>query len=314
MNNSQNAYEKKAPLLIFAYARPDHLERCLETAALNKEAIETDLFLFCDGPKNDNVKARVEEVRKVAEQEKNRGRFKTIQVIQSDKNKGLAKSVITGVTDVIKKYGKCIVVEDDLILSENFLCFMNGAMNFYEGNETIWGVTGYTYPFRRLKEYSHDCYLSYRISSWGWGTWKDRWETVDWEVKDYKELFYKPWRWIRFNRGGNDLFRMLRRQMQGKRDSWAIRFCYAQSRQNKYAVYPSKTLLVNEGFDGLGTHCEPDARFKDAKIDNETQNFKFENLKVDKKLLREFKRLFRVTPKEAMESLKGKARKMMGKK
>ncbi|MBQ2986523.1 MAG: sugar transferase [Tyzzerella sp.] len=313
MEIKSNIQEQKAPLIIFAYARPDHLEKCLDSVATNKEAIETDLFLFCDGAKNEKVAKRVQEVQKIALQEKERGRFKSVVVECSTKNKGLATSVINGVSEVIQKYGRCIVVEDDLILSKYFLKFMNGALDFYKKDDGIWGVTGYTYPFRSLRDYPHDCYLSYRISSWGWGTWSDRWETVDWEVKDYKELFYKPWRWIRFNRGGNDLFRMLRRQMQGKRDSWAVRFCYAQSRQNKMAIYPSKTLLINQGFDGQGTHCEPDYRFENATIDNQSEVFIFEKLNPDRKVLREFKSLFKVTPQEALDSIKGKLQKLLRK-
>ncbi len=211
--------------------------------------------------------------------------------------------MISGVTEVIGAYGKCIVVEDDLVVSDHFLKFMNGALLYYRDKSNIWGVTGYTYPFASLETYPHDVYMSYRICSWGWGTWKDRWDSVDWSVSDYHQLLFKPWRWIRFNRGGNDLFLMLRRQMQGRRDSWAIRFCYAQSRQNKLAVYPTKTLLVNFGFDGSGTHCEEDERFADPKITNDREEFRYEELPVDRKIAKEFKALFRITLKDAAQSI-----------
>src|SRR5699024_3409085 len=100
-------------------------------------------------------------------------------------NKGLANSVISGVTKVIDKFGKVIVIEDDLISSTDFLSYMNNALEFYEMNKSIWSISGYNIPIDIPSNYKHDVYLSYRGCSWGWATWKNRWNQTDWSVKDY---------------------------------------------------------------------------------------------------------------------------------
>jgi hypothetical protein len=145
--------------------------------------------------------------------------------------------------------------------------------------------------------------LSYRSCSQAWGCWRDRWESIDWEVKDFDEL-KKSWRKRRqFNRGGNDLYRMLRHQMRGERDSWAVRFCYAQSKQDKYAIYPKETLTLNIGEDGSGTHCQNTGKQVDySRLDGQ-RNIVLEDVEIDKRVVRDFKAQYRVTLVEAVDWL-----------
>ena len=199
--------------------------------------------------------------------------------------------MITGVTEIINEKGKVIVVEDDLITSPQFLTFMNDALDFYEDEKKIWSISGYQFPFELPETYTKSVYAAYRSSSWGWATWKDRWETIDWEVKDYSSYKYNPLRIAKFCKGGTDLDKMLRYQMQGKIDSWAIRWCYNQCKQDKYTIYPVKSLVNNIGTDGRGTHCDPTSvRFRQTLA----TSFKYEfehNLPADREVMKKYRKI-----------------------
>lgn len=275
-----------APVVLFVYKRYEHTERMLESLANNYLAEQTELFVFSDGAKKASDQDAVDRVRMLIDDPRWKERFKSVSVVAATSNKGLANSVINGVTDILDQYGKIIVVEDDLILSKTFLRFMNKALDYYETVPDIWSISGYSFPMRALKKYPHDVFYSYRGCSWGWGTWKDRWERVDWECREYDAFIQDPARIQKFNRGGRDMTPMLTSQMEGKIDSWAIRWCFAQSNAEMYTVYPKNSLLKNEGFDGTGTHGGSFTDFRTDILEHGTE--KLEILKIEPKIASEF--------------------------
>lgn len=283
-----------APVIVFAYNRLEHLERTLAALDLNKLCHQTDLFIYADGYKNEHDRTRVQAVHDYLDQYKEKSNFKNVVVKKSDVNQGLAKSVISGVTEVMEIYHKVIVVEDDLITSENFLFFMNGALDYYEKADDIWSVSGFSVPLKSLRKYAHDIYYTYRGSSYGWGTWKDRWDTVDWEVENYEAIKNDSLWNTRFSRGGKDLPGMLERQMNGEIDSWAVRWVLAQSSQNRYTIYPKVSRLCNAGMDGSGTHSDKNSYFKTV-LSTANPEVKFERLHPERKINKEFNRLFEYT-------------------
>jgi len=278
--------ESLTPVAVFAYNRPEKIRSCIEALEKCTKSCCTDLFLFCDGRKGDSDKDSVNAVQDWARSyQKEEHVFSSVHVNLKDKNIGLANSIVSGVTELIEKYGKVIVVEDDLIVEHSFLEYMNNALAFYESNEKIWAIASYGYNLKSLKKYKHDVYMGYRASSWGWATWKDRWQTVDWSVSDYHELETSKEKQKLFCRGGGDLYPMLQRQMRGESDSWAIRWNYAASKQDKLTVYPKYGLVSNYGFDGTGTHSGLNAP---KSIVSENSGIVFENLNLDRKITREF--------------------------
>lgn len=276
-----------APVVLFVYNRLDHTQHVVETLSRNHLAKESELYVFSDAAKNENASEKVEAVRSFIQEETWHEGFKNVTIVEAQKNKGLANSVIDGVSKIIEQYGRVIVVEDDLVLSPFFLDYMNGALDFYENEENIWSISGYSFPMKSMKHYPHDVFYSYRGCSWGWATWSDRWKTVDWDVKDYRKASGDS-EWIRrFNRGGGDLFGMLQAQMEGKIDSWAIRWCFAQCNQEKYTIYPKYSYLGNDGCDGSGTNCGYEDSTSSA-IEREAFQCRYEKLQLDKKVVREF--------------------------
>lgn len=292
-----------APIVLFVYNRPRHTQQTVGALQKNDLATESDLFIFADGAKTENDE-KVNEVRKYI---KTITGFKSVTIFEKEKNCGLANSVIAGVTEIINKFGKAIVVEDDTVTSKYFLKFMNEALDFFENDEQIFSVSGYTYPAKTMeipKNYKYDIYLSYRHGSWGWGTWKDRWESVDWNITDFKEFCGNPKLQKAFNRGGADMSGMLKNQMKGKIDSWAIRFDYSLFKQNKFNIRPVKSLVNNVGLDNSGTHTGKDDRLNNI-LDN-NWNPRIETVEPNKAILTNFRRVFDTPPKYSLKRFIGK--------
>lgn len=277
-----------APVVMFVYNRLDSIEQTIENLKKNVLANQTDLFIFSDAAKKEN---QAENVRLVREYIHKIVGFNSVHIIEAEENRGLAKSVISGVTEIINKRGKIIVVEDDLVTAPQFLSFMNAALDFYESEKRIWSISGYQFPFEMPQTYTKTIYAAYRSSSWGWATWKERWETIDWEIEDYDSYKYNLVKIAKFCRGGTDLDKMLRYQMQGKIDSWAIRWCYNQYKQDKLTIYPIKSLVNNIGTDGRGTHCDPTSvRFRQTLA----SDFKYEfehNVTVEREVMKRYRKL-----------------------
>ena len=250
-----------APIVVFAFNRVGTLQNTIESLKKNKEAKDSELFVFVDGPRINKVGEK-EEVIAVQEYVKTISGFKNLQYKFSETNKGLAPSVISGTTEIINQYGKVIVIEDDLILSQSFLQYMNTMLDVYEKDNRIMQISGWGCKLTKHNGYPYDVYLNKRARSWSWGTWKNRWETVDWEVKDWHEFSTNRRKRIQFNKQGSDLFKMLKGYMTKKNCSWYIRFQYAMHKQNKFSIQPIRSLVINDGFGGNATNCKNYNRYK----------------------------------------------------
>lgn len=283
---------KYAPICLFTYNRLEEMKKTIAALQNNYLAAESELFIFSDGWKNESMKGQVIQVREYLRTIKG---FKNIFITESSVNKGLAKSIIEGVSEVISKNESIIVLEDDLVTSPNFLTFMNDGLNFYKDNLSVFSVSGYTMNLPALKMENKDYYLGVRASSWGWGTWRRSWIDIDWSISDYKEFSNSKKLISEFRIGGSDMPRMLANQMNKKIDSWAIRWCYNQFKRKQYTIYPRVSKVESIGFGDAATHTKQTKRF-DTVLDTSNQiSFKFdEKIIVNKKLIKEFKNRFSV--------------------
>lgn len=253
--------KRLAPIIIVAFNRPELFKATLDSLMANPLAAESDLFIFIDGAREnhtDDIK-KVQEVTAIANRAKG---FKKVNVHSSSYNKGLAKSIIGAATEILNEYGKVIVVEDDLFLSPSFLTYMNIMLQEYEGDNRIMQITGFGPLIRHPEKYDCDHYLTHRAHSWTWGTWKDRWVTVDWEVSDFDQLASSKKRRRALNKNGSDLYKMLKGWKTGQNNSWFIRFHYAMHKQGRYTIAPLRSLVRNDGFGVNATHCNVYNRYK----------------------------------------------------
>lgn len=244
-----------APIVLFVYNRPEHTRKTLESLKKNSLSEESELFVFADGPKESALREQLEKIDEARKVVRERNWCGKVNIVERKENMGLANSVISGVTEIINKFGKIIVLEDDLILSKNFLKYMNDALDRFENEEKVMQISGYMFPVEiKTKE---DAFFLPFSTSWGWATWKRVWNKFDGSMKGLDALDKDTAMRRKFDLDGSyPYFKMLKAQKDKKIDSWAIRFYLCFFLNNGIALFPKKTLIMNMGFDGSGVHCK----------------------------------------------------------
>jgi len=165
--------KKLAPIVLFTYNRPEHTQQVLDALALNNEAKESILYIYCDGAKPLATEQELEKINTVKSIATKEHRFKEVVVIEQQKNKGLANSIIDGVSEIINEHGKIIVLEDDIVTSKGFLKYMNDALKCYENNENVMHISGFMYPHQQQLPET----FFYNVTlCWGWATWQRAWQ------------------------------------------------------------------------------------------------------------------------------------------
>lgn len=291
-----------APLALFVYNRPNHTRRTVEALLKNSQIAQSDLFIFSDAGK---TSAADESVRAVREYIRTITGFKSVRIVERERNWGLANSIIDGVTSVVNEHGCIIVLEDDLVTSSSFLQYMNDALQHYEHDAKAFSIGAYNFPETMMpipNDYAWDTYASFRCCSWGWATWSDRWKRVDWNMVDFEAFVRDRDAQESFNRGGPDMTRLLKMQHDRRIDSWAIRFCYAHYANQMHCIYPVKTLVMNIGLDHSGVHCGGDPRREHSSFNEQWAPRAFCPAdKTDARIARSFYNAF-MPPKRSLVS------------
>ncbi len=277
----------KAPICLFVYKREHTTRQLLESLLRCPECSESELHIFMDEARNDREAEAVEKVRALFD---NLQGFKAIHPHPARMNKGMARSIIDGVTQVLKNNDSVIVLEDDLVVAPDFLTFMNTALNTYRDRSDIWSISGYTPQLKELESRnSEEVFLVPRAQSWGWATWRNRWESVDWEVSDYNKVKHSKSQREAFNRGGNDLFPTLEMEHHDRIESWAVRWAYAAAKQNMWTVNPVQSKVQNIGLKSSQSHVgwHDERHHVDLRGNSTTLDI---NIQPDDTLMQAFKR------------------------
>ena len=279
-----------APVILFVYNRKNNFLRTYEALKKCTGADHSDLFIFSDGPKDEKTKPIVDDLRKELKQISLDSPFHKTTIIESDVNKGLASSIIDGVTKVITEYGRAIVLEDDCLPSEFFLNYMNVALDYFADNKTIGSISGCAEVIDIPKDYTADIYLTRRSCSWGWGTWSDRWAKVDWSLSKGSKIFKSPKLIHQFNEAGTDRFLRLYRQLKKDTQSWSIRFGAQHILDEWFVVYPRYSYIYNIGDDGLGVHTKQNEIGPQYDLSLAIKDPKMQNIEYDSRIQRLLKK------------------------
>ncbi|MCS1314601.1 hypothetical protein NX035_08200 [Escherichia coli] len=244
-----------SPVVMFVYAKPEHTRKTIDALARNPEAIHTDLFIYSDAARSGKDDLDVQKVRSIVS---NVTGFKSVSLCFRDENIGLANNIMDGVSKICEKYGRVIVVEDDIVTSPGFLAFMNSALERYADDRRVWHITGWNYPFPDSYQSDSDAYLWRLMNCWGWATWNDRWINFKKNPEELINTFSKE-DILSFNLDGAfNLWSQVEDNYNKKINTWAI-FWYATIfRNNGLCLNPVRSLAKNIGFDGTGENCNTD--------------------------------------------------------
>lgn len=243
-----------APIILFVYNRPDHTARTLQALRQNPEAVSSDLHIYADGPKTTLDAEKVAQVRGLLA---DLAGFKSTHVSVSKSNLGLANSIIRGVTEVIDNYGTAIVLEDDIVVSKFFLQFMNKALAKYAQDTRVASIHGWNFPLKDRK--IPDSFFLRGADCWGWATWKRAWDLFEPDGTKLLKQLEEQNLTERFDLdGAYPYMQMLKEQIAGKNNSWAVRWHASMYLRNMLTLHPGRSLVVNIGLDGSGVHSHPD--------------------------------------------------------
>lgn len=238
-----------APIALFVYNRPSHTKLTIKALINNVNSKDSDLIVFSDGARLDSDKKLVDEVRNFI---RTIHSFKSVRIIESKVNKGLAKSIIEGVTEVLKTSETLIVLEDDLITSPYFLQYMNEGLDLYQHEERVASIHAYKYP---VKEELPETFFIRGADCWGWATWKRSWQLFEPDGAKLLRQLKDQNLTLEFDFNGSYPYtKMLEDQIKGRNNSWAIRWYASTFLANRLTLYPGASLVQNIGHDGSGVH------------------------------------------------------------
>jgi len=297
-----------APIVVFTYNRPEHTLRTFNALLKNHLANESDIIIYSDSAKTANHNKAVDEVRSFLSEITG---FRSKKVIHRDNNFGLAESIIQGVTGVLQESEKVIVLEDDMVVSPYFLEYMNEALDQFVDDNRVISVHGYVYPVDiKLPE----AFFLPGADCWGWATWRRGWEIFNPNGQYLLDELVRRHLIQEFDYNGAYPFsNMLKAQVKGANDSWAIRWHASAFLAGKLTLYPGRSLVHNSGNDGSGTHCgtsdSMDIKLSETKIN--LNNIAVESSRIGREA---FEIFFRQSQKSLLHRLLEKARCMFRKK
>lgn len=239
-----------APILLFVYNRPAHTRRLVESLLRNAEAAGSSLFIYSDAPRDESVRPAVDEVRRYVRSIRG---FDRVEVVERTENWGLARSIIDGVSTALQRFDRVIVLEDDLVLSPYFLRFMNEALETYKDEPRVGHIQACDFT---QDPSLPDTFLIKWTGSWGWATWRRAWKHFNPDGQALLDELERRRLTHTFDFDGAYRYtRMLRRQVEGKNNSWAIRWNASLFLADILSLNVGRSLVQNTGFDGSGTHC-----------------------------------------------------------
>ncbi|MEM9830575.1 MAG: FkbM family methyltransferase [Bacteroidota bacterium] len=249
-----------APIVLFVYNRPEHTRQTLEALTKNKLAKESILYVYADGPKPNTDVETQENIAKTREVVRQKQWCKEVHTKEAEDNKGLANSITEGVTEVVNKYGKVIVLEDDIVTSPGFLQYMNDALNIYESHEEVMHVSGYMFPVNISLP---STFFYNTASCWGWGTWQRSWKHFNPNARFLARKIKEQNLIESFNIEGTYpyFYKVLVDNAEGKQKTWAVKWYASFFLQGGHALHPYPSLVNNIGNDGSGINSPNTNRF-----------------------------------------------------
>lgn len=306
MSSNKGVIKINTGIALFVYNRPKHTKKVLN--GLKENNIDK-LYIFADGIKKEEHKEAVNKVRNIIDSIN----WCETEIIKNDRNKGLADSIVDGVNYVLDRNKRIIVLEDDCLPSANFISFMEKCFDKYENNEKVMNITGYSLPIDIPSDYQYDIYFSYRSSSWGWGTWRRAWKKFNRDKSILEEINKSSNLKRKVNEAGEDLIPMLKKQIKGEIDSWAVYWSLNIIKNDGICINPVKSKIKNIGHDGSGVHCGYNERYNINLKKEDIKDLKLPNdIIINDKIIARYKEFFSPNWKDKIKRIGVKATKMLG--
>jgi len=260
-----------APIVLFVYTRPLHTQQTLNALMQNELADQSVLYIYADGPKQNATEDQLKKIEEVLHVIRTKKWCKEVHIIESRKNKGLADSIISGVTEIVNQYGKVIVLEDDIVTSKGFLKYMNDALELYKNEDKVYHISGYMFPHNtKSKSETFFCQIAF---TWGWATWKRAWNKFQIDTVGLLDKLNKENLLSRFNIDNTYSYqKQLEDNISGRLKTWAVKWHATLVLNNGLSLIPYNSLVRNIGNDGSGENCSEDKRYINQMLEQKYVN------------------------------------------
>lgn len=263
---------KKTPVAVIGFVRCDVLEETLARLSDCENALDRDIYVYLSAPRNEEEKSKTKAVFELVKRYQDTA-LPNIIIIRRDRNDGAGRNIANAVSETVEKTGSAIIIEDDILVSRTFLRYMDAALEYYKDDKRIWCVNAYQNPVLRIPhDYGFDVYFNPRNMAWGWGIWKDRWDAVDFMLRDWPEFKLSKSNLQRLDSVGCDMFSMLENEYRrgANISTWDVQCSYHMVKNGLFAVEPRYSLTKNNGFCKVGSvHCSrPNGIYQKQKFYN----------------------------------------------
>jgi hypothetical protein len=298
-----------APITLFVYNRPHHTLQTLEYLSKNRLANQSKLIIYCDGPRKGSSEVDLRKIHEVRKQVKSAQWCKEVEIVESEENKGLAASIVGGITEVVNTYGKVIMLEDDMLTSPGFLTYMNDSLNVYADEEKVMHISAYIQPFPRYYFFPETFFFRVPTCSGGWGVWKESWAAFNPNMKYLYEQIQNLGKEDEFFLDNNlNFIRQVEKNIDGSMNTWFIKWYAVNFLQQGLSLHPGVSLVRNIGWDGSGENTGSTSIYAKQRVAHKIRVKKIPQVE-DQKMLSYMKRFYF----EDM-SIRGKLYKLIGKK
>ena len=249
----------RTPIVMIAYNRPDIVRMTMRNVSLAEAVDERDIIMYIDGPRNETDRNRQNEIERIVSGYQKQ--LPRLKIVRREKNYGCRGNIVSAITEVINRFGRTIVIEDDILISRTFLRYMDEALDFYEDDKRIWAINAYQSPDLKIpKSYKYDVYLNRINMCWGWGTWADRWNAVDFDLTDWPEKRADAAFLAKLEHASSGLRHMIESQYEGRLKTWDVQCSYHMVKNDFFCVEPKYQLSKNIGYvpGELAEHCHGD--------------------------------------------------------
>ena len=249
---------------VFCYKRAAKLKRSMEALLQNPECANMDVVFFCDGAKGEHDREGVMQTRAYIDSLTG---FRNIYKHYREKNLSTGPNFKQGITWLCSNYDRFIVVEDDLVVTPNYISYLLQGLDFYAASPSIFCVTAFCFPID-VKSYRYDTIIHKRFCSYGWASWTNRVQHVQWDKEELVAVMAQKGFVARLNKEGLDLGRMVVKQVKGIISTWDIQMQVHVANNNLRVVYPiiskGHNIYFSQGHNiylkertrvTLGLHC-----------------------------------------------------------
>lgn len=283
-----------APILISVYSRLEYLRQLVNLLKINPISQYSVLYIVSDAAYRPLDQPKIDAVRTYISQIDG---FQRIIPILREKNLGSFLSVSGALDHALFEHGKCIFLEDDNIISKNFLDFLNDGLDFYRDEQSVFSVSAYNYPIQVPETYAHDVYKWQGFSAWGAGLWLDRWRAVDWEMTGFNDLAQDKYKRRKLALAGEHLYPMIVHYQNRGHKIIDFIISYYMVQNNLYSIFPVESKVRNLGHDGTGEHSGITNLYANQSMDTGIHYSLKRDLQPDERINRILRMYFRIPMK-----------------